>query len=108
MLRGLSLPLAACGVLVWGTVFAFKGVDVTGQGYDGEFRLLGHDGKARTRTDFPGKVVVITFGFTRCPDVCPTSLATPCTRLRSSPSACKACSSPSIPSATRRRFLPST
>src|SRR6266571_4216849 len=75
MLRGLSLPLAACGVLVWGTVFAFKGVDVTGQGYDGEFRLLGHDGKARTRTDFPGKVVVITFGFTRCPDVCPTSLA---------------------------------
>src|SRR5258708_8246309 len=77
MLRGLSLPLAACGVLVWGTVFAFKGVDVTGQGYDGEFRLLGHDGKARTRTDFPGKVVVITFGFTRCPDVCPTSLATP-------------------------------
>ena len=76
MLRGLSLPLAACGVLVWGTVFAFKGVDVTGQGYDGEFRLLGHDGKARTRTDFPGKVVVMTFGFTRCPDVCPSSLAT--------------------------------
>jgi protein SCO1/2 len=76
MLRGLSLPLAACGVLVWGTALAFKGVDVTGQGYDGQFRLLGHDGKARTRTDFPGKVVVITFGFTRCPDVCPTSLAT--------------------------------
>src|SRR5258708_9528214 len=76
MLRGLSMPLAACGVIGWGTVVAFKGVDVTGQGYDGEFRLLGHDGKARTRTDFPGKVVVITFGFTRCPDVCPTSLAT--------------------------------
>ena len=75
MLRRLSLLLAACSVLASGTAFAFKGVDVTGQGYDGDFRLLGHDGKPRTQGDFPGKVAVITFGFTRCPDVCPTSLA---------------------------------
>ena len=76
MLRRLSLLLAACGVLlVSGAAFAFKGVDVTGQGYDGDFRLLGHDGAPRTRADFPGRVVVISFGFTRCPDVCPTSLA---------------------------------
>ena len=54
---------------------AFKGVDVTGQGYGGEFRLIGHDGKPRTRADFAGKLVVLTFGFTRCPDVCPISLA---------------------------------
>ena len=54
---------------------AFKGVDVTGQGYGGEFRLLGHDGKPRTQADFAGKIAVLTFGFTRCPDVCPTSLA---------------------------------
>jgi len=75
MLRRLSLLLAACGVLVSGAAFAFKGVDVTGQGYDGGFRLLGHDGKPRTQADFPGKIIVIAFGFTRCPDVCPTSLA---------------------------------
>jgi len=54
---------------------AFKGVDVTGQGYGGEFRLIGHDGKPRTQADFVGKIAVLTFGFTRCPDVCPTSLA---------------------------------
>jgi protein SCO1/2 len=54
---------------------AFKGVDVTGQGYGGEFRLIGHDGKPRIQADFAGKIVVLTFGFTRCPDVCPTSLA---------------------------------
>jgi protein SCO1/2 len=53
----------------------FRGVDVTAQGYDGSFRLVGHDGKPRSRSDFSGKVVVLTFGFTRCPDVCPTSLA---------------------------------
>jgi protein SCO1/2 len=62
-------------MLVSGAAFAFKGVDVTGQGYDGDFRLLGHDGAPRTQADFAGKVVVVTFGFTRCPDVCPTSLA---------------------------------
>jgi protein SCO1/2 len=75
VLRGLSLLLVACGALVSATAFAFKGVDVTGQGYGGDFRLPGHDGTPRTQADFPGKVVVITFGFTRCPDVCPTSLA---------------------------------
>jgi protein SCO1/2 len=53
----------------------FKGVDVTGQGYGGEFRLIGHDGKPRTLADFAGRVVLLTFGFTRCPDVCPTTLA---------------------------------
>lgn len=55
---------------------AFKGVDVTGQGYGGAFNLVGHDGKPRTPASFAGKVVVLTFGFTQCPDVCPTTLAT--------------------------------
>jgi protein SCO1/2 len=65
--------------LIWaawcGAAPAFKGVDVTGQGYDGAYRLIGHDGKARTPADFKGKVVVLAFGFTHCPDVCPTTLA---------------------------------
>jgi protein SCO1 len=75
MLRRLSLLLAACGVLASGTALAFKGVDITGQGYGGEFRLAGRDGRLRTQADFSGKILVLTFGFTRCPDVCPTSLA---------------------------------
>jgi|SRR2546427_4770285 len=75
MLRRVSLLLAAWGMLAGGAALAFKGVDVTGQGYGGEFRLVGPDGRQRTQADFPGKILVITFGFTRCPDVCPTSLA---------------------------------
>jgi protein SCO1/2 len=54
---------------------AFRGVDVTGQGYDGAFRLEAPDGRPRARTDFTGKILILTFGFTHCPDVCPTSLA---------------------------------
>lgn len=53
----------------------FKGVDVTGQGYGGAYRLTGHDGKPRTPADFKGKVAIIAFGFSYCPDVCPTTLA---------------------------------
>lgn len=53
---------------------SFRGVDVTGQGYGGTYRLMGHDGKPRTPADFTGKVTVIAFGFTHCPDVCPTTL----------------------------------
>src|SRR5882672_10006971 len=75
MLRRLLPLLAACCVLASGAALAFKGVDVTGQGYGGDFRLLGHDGAPRTQADFAGRVLVVTFGFTRCPDVCPTSLA---------------------------------
>lgn len=54
---------------------AFNGVDVTGQGYGGNFRLFGHDGRPRTAADFVGKVTVVNFGFTHCPDLCPTTLA---------------------------------
>jgi len=53
----------------------FKTVDVTGGGMGGEIRLTGHDGKPRSLADFKGKVVVLSFGFTHCPDVCPTTLA---------------------------------
>lgn len=74
VLRRLPLLFAACWLSLSGTALAYKGVDVTGQGYGGEFRLTGHDGKQRVRADFFGKIVVLTFGFTRCPDVCPTSL----------------------------------
>ncbi len=54
----------------------FNSLDITGiQGYGNDFRLTDHTGKPRTMADFRGKVVVIFFGFTHCPDVCPTTLS---------------------------------
>jgi protein SCO1/2 len=53
----------------------FQGSDVTGVGFGRDFRLTDHNGKPRTLEDFRGKVVVLFFGYTQCPDVCPTTLA---------------------------------
>jgi protein SCO1 len=58
-----------------GTRSPFNGIDVTGTTLGGELRLTDHHGQPRTLADFRGKVVVLTFGFTHCPDVCPTTLA---------------------------------
>lgn len=55
---------------------AFNALDVSGiQGYGVDFRLTDHNGKSRTLADFRGKVVVMFFGYTHCPDVCPTTLS---------------------------------
>ncbi len=54
----------------------FNALDITGiQGYGSDFQLIDHTGKSRTMADFRGKVVVMFFGFTFCPDVCPTTLS---------------------------------
>ena len=53
----------------------FKSIDLTGADYAQGFSLADHNGKQRTLQDFSGKVVVVFFGFTQCPDVCPTSMA---------------------------------
>jgi protein SCO1/2 len=53
----------------------FKSIDITGADYARDFTLTDHDGQARSLKDFKGKVVVVFFGFTQCPDVCPTALA---------------------------------
>ena len=55
---------------------AFKATDITGSNIGGDFELPAHDGKVRRLTDFRGKLVVVFFGFTSCPDVCPTTLYT--------------------------------
>lgn len=52
----------------------FSGIDITGADYATGFSLTDHNGQARTLADFKGKVVVIFFGYTQCPDVCPTSM----------------------------------
>ena len=53
----------------------FKGVDLTGADYAKDLRLTDHNGQPRSLQDFRGKVAVVFFGFTQCPDVCPTTLA---------------------------------
>ncbi len=53
----------------------FKNTDVTGLPYAKDFALTDHNGTARTLADFKGKAVLIFFGYTQCPDVCPTTMA---------------------------------
>lgn len=52
----------------------FSSVDVTGVTYAKDFELTDHNGQVRRLGDFKGKIVVMFFGFTQCPDVCPTSM----------------------------------
>jgi protein SCO1/2 len=52
----------------------FNNVDITGANYARDFRLADFNGKTRSLSDFRGKVVVVFFGYTQCPDVCPTTL----------------------------------
>ena len=54
---------------------SFVSIDVTGANYAKGFELTDHNGQVRHLTDFPGKIVVMFFGYTQCPDVCPTSMA---------------------------------
>ena len=53
----------------------FKSIDLTGADYAKGFALSDQNGKPRTLQEFAGKVVVVFFGFTQCPDVCPTAMA---------------------------------
>ena len=52
----------------------FKSIDLTGADYAKDFQLPDQNGKVRTLKDFAGKIVVVFFGFTQCPDVCPTTM----------------------------------
>lgn len=67
----LALVLAACSP----EAPKFRSTDITGADFGKSLALTGHDGKPRTLEDFRGKVVVLFFGFTHCPDICPTTLA---------------------------------
>src|SRR6476660_8040019 len=68
---GLSLALAACGA----KGPSFQATDLTGASFGRDFELTAPDGNPRRLADFRGKAVVMFFGYTQCPDVCPTTLA---------------------------------
>ena len=53
----------------------FNGIDITGADYAQGFTLTDHNGQSRSLSAFKGKVVVLFFGYTQCPDVCPTSMS---------------------------------
>lgn len=68
--------LAAGGLAFWLPTPSreFKSIDITGADYARDFSLPDHAGQLRTLQDFRGRVVAVFFGFTQCPDVCPTTL----------------------------------
>jgi len=68
----LALVLAACSP----DGPKFLASDVTGSSFGREFSLQDPAGKTRTLADFRGKAAVVFFGYTQCPDVCPTTLST--------------------------------
>lgn len=55
---------------------SFKATDITGTGIGADFEVNDHQGILRRKPDYTGKIIVMFFGFTNCPDVCPTTLTT--------------------------------
>ena len=53
----------------------FESVDISGADYAQDFHLTDASGKPRSLADYKGKVVMMFFGYTQCPDVCPTTMA---------------------------------
>jgi len=75
--RLLGATLGATGLFMAGCsepAASFTGIDITGADYATGFSLTDHNGQPRTLADFKGKAVVLFFGFTQCPDVCPTTM----------------------------------
>jgi len=56
------------------TANPFHGTDISRENWGGPFSLSDGSGQVRSLSDFRGKVVLLTFGYTHCPDVCPTTL----------------------------------
>ena len=79
--RRFLLALAAVGVFALAGCeraappHRFNAIDLTGASYAHGFNLPDFNGKPRTLADFKGKVTVVFFGYTQCPDACPTTMA---------------------------------
>jgi protein SCO1/2 len=71
MLLGTTALFSACSP----NAPHFTAIDITGADYAKGFSLTDHNGQTRTLQDFKGKIVMMFFGYTQCPDVCPTSMS---------------------------------
>lgn len=67
----IALLLSACGR----ELPAFRNTDISGAAFGRRLELTDHNGRRRRLEDFRGQAVVLFFGYTACPDVCPTTLA---------------------------------
>jgi len=75
LIRILMVSLFSSVLVACSPKQSFKNVDITGsKAFGTDFSLLDPDSKVRTLADFKGKAVVVFFGYTQCPDVCPTTL----------------------------------
>ncbi len=74
LLAVLALGAGALAACDRNKAASFHGIDITGAEYGRDFHLTDADGRERTLADFRGKAVLMFFGFTQCPDVCPTAL----------------------------------
>lgn len=75
MLRFWSIIICSLAAAACDSGPKFKSTDISGVDYGRSLELTDHNGKQRRLEEFRGKAVVIFFGFTQCPDVCPTTLA---------------------------------
>ena len=75
LLAGAGLFLVGCDKPGAPSAPSFKAIDITGAEYARELSLTDAEGQPRKLADFKGKVTVVFFGFTQCPDVCPGTLA---------------------------------
>jgi protein SCO1 len=66
-----TIALAACSK----EAAKFNATDITGAPFAKSLSLADHDGKPRVLADFKGKLIIVSFGFTYCPDYCPATLA---------------------------------
>lgn len=66
---------------------AFHATDITGSSFGRDFALSDHNGQPRSLKDFRGKVVILYFGYTACPDICPTTLSRFATVMKAMPQA---------------------
>lgn len=73
-LAALAIALVAAGCSKSPDAIHFNATDVTGADWGRDFHLTDATGNARQLADFKGKAVVLFFGYTQCPDVCPTAM----------------------------------
>lgn len=75
VLAFVALALAGCSQRSETPASRFRSVDISAVEWGRDFQLTDHEGRPRRLADFRGKVVMMFFGFTNCPDICPTTMA---------------------------------